>query len=188
MVPFQSISNSSMKKGFTPQQVIYEWIPSKCTHCAMLRHTKEVCKKKGVVRTEWRRIEKPKAPSQPVINQQSGEQIITNQDPQQSGATTPTTQLPIAGTSQNNMVPTPSRPREASSQEKPSEAFLTVSKGASPKRPSAVSTDSLCTHQYSFSVLSDVHILDVLQDVFQRESMAAPLRHESNCWLERTRP
>jgi len=44
----------------TRQQVTYEWIPSKCTHCAMLGHTEEVCKKKGVVRTEWRRIEKPK--------------------------------------------------------------------------------------------------------------------------------
>jgi len=28
------------------QPVTYEWIPSKCTHCSMLGHTEEVCKKK----------------------------------------------------------------------------------------------------------------------------------------------
>ncbi|KAJ8421292.1 LOW QUALITY PROTEIN: hypothetical protein Cgig2_031131 [Carnegiea gigantea] len=134
----------------THQQVTYEWIPSKCTHCAMLGHTEEVCKKKGVAHTEWRRIVNPKAPSQPVINQQPDEQIIINLDPQQSGATIPSTQQPTAGSSQNNMVPAPSRPRVASSQEKPSEAFITVSKGASPKRPTTASTDSLSMHQNSF--------------------------------------
>jgi len=36
------------------QQVSYEWVPTKCNHCAMLGHTEDVCKKKkGVVRTEW---------------------------------------------------------------------------------------------------------------------------------------
>ncbi|KAJ8421769.1 hypothetical protein Cgig2_000946 [Carnegiea gigantea] len=48
----------------TRQQVTYEWILSKCTHCAMLGHTEEVCKKKGLARTKWRRIVNPKAPSQ----------------------------------------------------------------------------------------------------------------------------
>ncbi|KAJ8444542.1 hypothetical protein Cgig2_000821 [Carnegiea gigantea] len=42
------------------QQVTYEWVPSKCTHCAMLGHTEEVCKKKkGVVRKEWRKKTQP---------------------------------------------------------------------------------------------------------------------------------
>ena len=38
------------------QQVTYEWVPTKCTHCAMLGHTEDVCKKKGVIRTECRKV------------------------------------------------------------------------------------------------------------------------------------
>ena len=45
------------------QPVTYEWIPIKCTHCKMLGHTEEVCKKKRVIRTEWRQVLKPLTPS-----------------------------------------------------------------------------------------------------------------------------
>jgi len=48
------------------QQVTYEWIPTKCAHCAMLGHSEDVCKKKGVIRTEWR--QKSQAPTQPIVN------------------------------------------------------------------------------------------------------------------------
>ncbi|KAJ8420785.1 hypothetical protein Cgig2_030493 [Carnegiea gigantea] len=34
------------------QQVTYEWVPTKCAHCAMLDHTEEVCKKKGALATQ----------------------------------------------------------------------------------------------------------------------------------------
>lgn len=58
------------------QQVMYEWLQAKCTHCAMLGHTEDVCKKKGVVRTEWRKVQKarvsapgPSAPTQNLAQQ-----------------------------------------------------------------------------------------------------------------------
>lgn len=41
------------------QIVTYEWVPSKCSDCAMLGHTEDVCKKKGAVRTEWRKKPQP---------------------------------------------------------------------------------------------------------------------------------
>ena len=44
----------------THQQVSYEWVPTKCCHCAMLGHTEDVCRKKaGVVRTVWRKKAHP---------------------------------------------------------------------------------------------------------------------------------
>ncbi|KAJ8419375.1 hypothetical protein Cgig2_022175 [Carnegiea gigantea] len=46
------------------QLVTYEWIPSKCTHCAMLGHTEEVCKKKRIICTEWRQVLKSQTPTQ----------------------------------------------------------------------------------------------------------------------------
>ena len=44
------------------QPVTYEWIPTKCSRCVMMGHTEDVCKKKGVIRTEWRKIQKPPTP------------------------------------------------------------------------------------------------------------------------------
>lgn len=38
------------------QQVKYEWIPIKCSHCGMFGYEEPVCNKKGVVRQEWRRV------------------------------------------------------------------------------------------------------------------------------------
>ena len=36
--------------------VHYEWLPTKCQHCSMFGHGKIVCKKKRVLRQEWRPI------------------------------------------------------------------------------------------------------------------------------------
>ncbi|KAJ8444596.1 hypothetical protein Cgig2_013875 [Carnegiea gigantea] len=47
------------------EPVTYEWILTKCSHCAMMGHTEDVCKKKGVIRTEWRKIQKSSTPCQP---------------------------------------------------------------------------------------------------------------------------
>lgn len=40
------------------QQVKYEWLPLKCTHCQMFGHKEEHCKKKKGTRREWRPIQK----------------------------------------------------------------------------------------------------------------------------------
>ncbi|KAJ8431546.1 hypothetical protein Cgig2_009624 [Carnegiea gigantea] len=50
------------------QPVTYEWILTKCSHCAMMGHTEDVCKKKGVIRTEWRKIQKPSTHISPTLN------------------------------------------------------------------------------------------------------------------------
>ncbi|KAJ8420047.1 hypothetical protein Cgig2_011170 [Carnegiea gigantea] len=53
------------------QQVHYEWKPIMCTHCQMLGHDILICKKKGVIRQEWRpegnANELPKEDSGPII-------------------------------------------------------------------------------------------------------------------------
>ncbi|KAJ8433396.1 hypothetical protein Cgig2_028996 [Carnegiea gigantea] len=38
------------------QHVVYEWKPVKCSHCHMFGHKEPVCKKKNVVRKEWRKV------------------------------------------------------------------------------------------------------------------------------------
>ena len=38
------------------QQVTFEWVPCKCFRCHMLGHNVEVCRKKGNIRREWRRV------------------------------------------------------------------------------------------------------------------------------------
>ncbi|KAJ8429047.1 hypothetical protein Cgig2_034076 [Carnegiea gigantea] len=37
---------------------MYDWLPKKCTHCGMLGHTEDQCRKKEVVRKEWRKVQK----------------------------------------------------------------------------------------------------------------------------------
>ncbi|KAJ8422876.1 hypothetical protein Cgig2_017057 [Carnegiea gigantea] len=40
------------------QPVKFEWLPSKCNHCAMFGHLEDVCRKKPTPRKEWRRVDK----------------------------------------------------------------------------------------------------------------------------------
>ncbi|KAJ8420005.1 hypothetical protein Cgig2_006618 [Carnegiea gigantea] len=52
------------------QHVTYEWKPVKCAHYHMFGHEEPVCKKKGEVRKEWRRVQR----EEPVtIQAQQGE-------------------------------------------------------------------------------------------------------------------
>ena len=52
------------------QQVTYEWKLVKCTHCHMFGHKEPVCKKKGEVRKEWRRVQREKSQEEePVASQ-----------------------------------------------------------------------------------------------------------------------
>jgi len=45
--PFPDYVEFFNEKGqLIRQQVQFEWKPTKCTHCHMLGHTNEVCKKK----------------------------------------------------------------------------------------------------------------------------------------------
>ncbi|KAJ8419651.1 hypothetical protein Cgig2_020573 [Carnegiea gigantea] len=46
------------------QQVVYEWLPLKCTHCGMFGHEEPTYKNKGVIRKEWQRIQ-ARAPTEP---------------------------------------------------------------------------------------------------------------------------
>jgi len=92
------------------QQVTYEWVPTKCTHCAMLGHTEDVCKKKkGIVRTERRK----KAQPTPVPH---------------TGAMEP-------GPSNTQVPPqrTPHPPPQEFQEE-----FTLISKGKSPRHPATV--------------------------------------------------
>ena len=163
------------------QSVTYEWIPSKCTHCAMLGHTEDVCKKKEVVRKEWRRIVKPTATPPQGTSSQSCALPFTNPTPQQEGDFIPHTHhLPTAGSSQGNQVLSP-RPRDDTAQHMPPEAFISVPKGASTKRPLPAPAESSAIQQNSFSALSEVHILDGLQDVLQREKPPSLPPHAPDC-------
>mgnify|MGYP001070461423 CR=1 FL=1 len=131
------------------QQISYEWIPNKCTHCAMLGHTEDVCKKrKEVVRTEWRKKAQ-------------------------------TTLSPPRVTSRPGPNPAPMpRPLEAStSLEPPPEVFTLVTKGTSPKRSPEPPEPPLRESHNSFEVLNEEHILDVLQDVLHRENQSIDPLH-----------
>ena len=126
------------------QPVTYEWIPTKCTHCAMLGHTEEVCKKKGTTRTEWRRVQNPKATNQPARS------LHTEQQPRPNAATRP------------SEVTNPEDIEEPSQVEH-SEPFITVAKGASPKRPNNSLTGPAAAASFSnrFNALIDDHILEM---------------------------
>ena len=104
------------------QLVTYEWIPTKCAHCAMLGHSEDVCKKKGVIRTEWR--QKSQAPTQPSVNPPTDEHPHTARGPQ-----------PVNVLTKNNVPP------KAPTQEVFPGPFMHVSKGSSPKR--ATTTPSI---------------------------------------------
>ena len=163
------------------QSVIYEWIPSKCTHCAMMGHTEDVCKKKGVVRQEWRRTDKPSSTPLQGTSTQSCTLPTTNPTPQQERETTPRTlQLPNAGSSQAIQIISP-RPREISAQQKPPEAFISVSKGVPTKRPLSVPVESSALQPNRFSALNEDHILDGLQDVSQRVNSPYLPPYEPDC-------
>jgi len=38
------------------QEVVYEWLPTKCDHCSMFGHTGDVCRHKVTARREWRPV------------------------------------------------------------------------------------------------------------------------------------
>ena len=92
-------------RGLIRQQVSYEWIPTKCTHCAMLGHMEDVCKKKGIIRTEWRK--KSQSPAQPSATLQREEHHHTTQTPQL--VITPTSTIVPNNASTKEVCPTPSR-------------------------------------------------------------------------------
>ena len=123
------------------QPVSYEWVQTKCTHCAMLGHTEEVCKKKNVIRTEWRKIHKNPNPTQaqPVSIQNLEEQLTipTCQEVLQTEDTL------LAVLSQN---PVPQQPRNSPGTSPPSlkehrlRGYLAVQP---PRRPSITTVSIL---------------------------------------------
>ena len=163
------------------QSVTYEWIPSKCTHCDMLGHTEAVCKKKGEVRKEWRRIVKPTATYPQGNCIQSCTLPLTNPTPQQEEDTSPRSHhAPIADSTQGNLIIS-TRPREATAQHKLPDAFTPVSKRASSKRSLSAPAESSAIQQNNFSALNEVHILDVLPDGMHRENSPSLPPHEPDC-------
>jgi len=100
------------------QPVTYEWIPTKCNHCAMLGHTEEVCKKKSVTRIEWRKVLKPQTTT-PSNKDQSKEV-------QPSSSTAP---QPLGG----QALATQQLSKDTSSESAQSDEFTTVTRGRSPK-------------------------------------------------------
>jgi len=58
--PFpETVEFSNETNTLIQQAVTYEWIPTKCTHCHMYGHLKKVCRKKGIIRKEWRKVDRP---------------------------------------------------------------------------------------------------------------------------------
>ncbi|KAJ8426027.1 hypothetical protein Cgig2_015849 [Carnegiea gigantea] len=108
----------------------------------MLGHTKEVCKKKNVIITEWRMIHKNPNPTQaqPVSIQNLEEQL-----------TIPTCQqvLQAVDTPSGSVIPKPST---STAQEQPVD-FTPVTKGASPKRLSGSAAPTTPIHHNSFNTL-----------------------------------
>ena len=69
--PFPEYVDFFNEKGqLICEPVQFEWIPSKCTHCKMLGHTQENCKKKMGARKEWRLVSKPTHTSQDSLKEQ----------------------------------------------------------------------------------------------------------------------
>lgn len=97
------------------QQVHYEWIPTKCSHCHLLGHTDEVCRKKKV-RQEWRPIAPQATPTQEIPN-------LSEQTPEP-------TQQPLQ----------PPGVAHASAQSEPSPISCHVSSQSAPAQPAAPSS------------------------------------------------
>ena len=62
------------------QQVVYEWKPLKCAHCHMFGHEKQICKKKGGVRQEWRRVQSANPPPNLNIDPSPNQQRIPGEN------------------------------------------------------------------------------------------------------------
>ncbi|KAJ8424385.1 hypothetical protein Cgig2_000586 [Carnegiea gigantea] len=139
------------------QQVTSEWLPTKCTHCAMLGHSVDVCKKKEVIRTEWRKIQKPQTPTNPTPL------IAPVNAPNDQN-----TEIPSSHAKTDRVaVPIHSQPGD----------FILVTKGASPSRLSETAAPSLALHHNSFNALNDVPNLVLLQ----REDPNSTLPHGTHC-------
>ena len=139
------------------QPVSYEWIPTKCSHCTMLGHSEDVCRKKVTVRMEWRKksqsTSQPSAPDKeqncPPLHKTSGTQV-------------------------------PPRIEEESSQELPPCPFTLISKGAPPNVYLPTPMEPPRAHHNSFMALNEAHLLDELQNVLQRERQPNSLPHVSH--------
>ncbi|KAJ8419977.1 hypothetical protein Cgig2_010914 [Carnegiea gigantea] len=120
------------------QQVTYEWVPSKCTHCAMLGHTEEVCKKKKVVvRTEWRKKTQPS--------------LLTSS---------------VAGQPAPSTTPSPPQLEASTSLEPPPQDFTLASKGTAPKRLSVTPVaplSELHNNVKLFLQLNDVGLVGLIE-------------------------
>ena len=128
------------------QPVTYEWLPTKCTHCSMLGHTEEVCKKRKDVRTEWRPKAKAQAPA-----------MTTNVQPTQ-GPTDPSSPL------HHFDAHAPQAPLlnvDRASNKTHSDEFTTVSKGASPNKLPEQLSSPIGTNNNRFKALIEDHILDM---------------------------
>ncbi|KAJ8426495.1 hypothetical protein Cgig2_029237 [Carnegiea gigantea] len=77
---------------------------------------------------------------------------------------------PSSGIPDPSIPSSPPKPNAPVSQEPPLDVFTRVSRGTSPKRPPVTPDAPLSEHPNSFDALNDAHILDVLQDVLQREN------------------
>jgi len=130
------------------QPVTYEWIPTKCTHCAMLGHTEDICKKKRVIRTEWRQVLQPRAQTQSSKDQ-----------PTEVQSGSPTAPPPLVVQSH----PTHQQSKDTASEAVHSEEFTTVTRGRSPKMSYVSPPSPSANLPNRFNVLQEDNILDVSQ-------------------------
>ena len=147
------------------QPVSYEWIPTKCNHCAMLGHTEDVCKKKRVIRSEWRQVLKPQAPTPPNKDQSKEMHPYPATTPQPLGD-----QAPAA----------PQLSKDASSETEQSGEYTTVTRGRSPKSTYASPVSPLANLPNQFNVLIEDQNMDVSQ-----EDMPNTTLHGTHRQLER---
>ncbi|KAJ8445672.1 hypothetical protein Cgig2_007148 [Carnegiea gigantea] len=116
------------------QLVTYEWIQTKCTHCAMLDHS------------EKRKVQNSNAPTQPASSPQRDQPPSSAQAPHPSETSSPSRgPLRNAGTTQEEVA----------------DSFTKVSKGSSPRRAiaSLSSPSTAVPHSNRFNVLLNDHIL-----------------------------
>ena len=142
------------------QQVTYEWIPKKCAHCTMLGHSEDVCKKKGVIRTEWR--QKSQAPTQAIMNPPSDEHPHTTREAQP--VDDPTTICEPYKAPTHEVCPGP---------------YMHKSKGTSPKRTTEAPSNPVTTHHNRFEVLLNEPTLEETH-----ESIPTLPTHDKHSQLE----